>query len=97
VIAVGLRELKNKLSEYVRRVREGEEVLVTDRGEVVAELRPPSRSVESPAYPGLTRLIQQGKARMGAPNSADLYPRLKALLPEGSSLRLLSDERAEDR
>jgi len=37
--AVGLRELKNRPSEYVRQVRKGEGVLVTDRGEVVASLR----------------------------------------------------------
>ena len=36
---VGIRELKNRLSEYVRLVRSGEVVMVTDRGEVVAELR----------------------------------------------------------
>jgi len=32
---VGIRELKDHLSEYLRRVRGGESVLVTDRGEVV--------------------------------------------------------------
>ncbi len=39
--AVGLKILKNKLSEYVRLAAEGETVLVTDRGKVVAELVPP--------------------------------------------------------
>lgn len=41
--SVGLRELKNRLSEYVREVRSGEAVLVTDRGEVVAELIAPGQ------------------------------------------------------
>ncbi len=36
---VGIRELKNELSRYIRLVKEGETVLVTDRGTVVAELR----------------------------------------------------------
>jgi len=39
--AVGLKTLKNKLSEYVRLVAGGETVLVTDRDRVVAELVPP--------------------------------------------------------
>ena len=39
--AVGLKILKNKLSEYVRLVAGGETVLVTDRDRVVAELIPP--------------------------------------------------------
>jgi len=37
---VGIRELKNNLSRYVRLVKTGETVLVTDRDTVVAELRP---------------------------------------------------------
>jgi len=40
--AVGLKVLKNKLSEYVRLAAAGETVLVTDRDRVVAELVPPS-------------------------------------------------------
>ncbi len=39
--AVGLKVLKNKLSEYVRLAANGETVLVTDRDRVVAELVPP--------------------------------------------------------
>jgi prevent-host-death family protein len=39
--SVGLKTLKNKLSEYVRLVAAGETVLVTDRDVVVAELIPP--------------------------------------------------------
>lgn len=39
--AVGLKILKNKLSEYVRLAAQGETVLVTDRDRVVAELVPP--------------------------------------------------------
>jgi antitoxin (DNA-binding transcriptional repressor) of toxin-antitoxin stability system len=39
--SVGLKVLKNKLSEYVRLVASGETVLVTDRDRVVAELIPP--------------------------------------------------------
>ncbi len=38
---VGLKVLKNRLSEYIRVVSGGEVVLVTDRDRVVAELRPP--------------------------------------------------------
>jgi antitoxin (DNA-binding transcriptional repressor) of toxin-antitoxin stability system len=40
--SVGLKILKNKLSEYVRLAASGETVLVTDRDRVVAEIGPPS-------------------------------------------------------
>lgn len=39
--AVGLKILKNKLSEYIRLAASGETVLVTDRDAVVAEIGPP--------------------------------------------------------
>ena len=41
---VGLKILKNRLSEYIRLVVAGETILVTDRDRVVAELRPPTVS-----------------------------------------------------
>ena len=40
---VGLKTLKNKLSEYVRAAAAGETVVITDRGRPVAEINPPSR------------------------------------------------------
>jgi prevent-host-death family protein len=38
--AVGIKDLKAKLSEYVGEARRGERILVTERGEPVAELVP---------------------------------------------------------
>lgn len=46
--SVGLKVLKNKLSQYVRLAAGGETVLVTDRDRVVAEIVPP-RGGRSPA------------------------------------------------
>ena len=43
--SVGIKVLKNKLSEYVRLAAAGETVLVTDRDKVVAELVPPRPGV----------------------------------------------------
>jgi antitoxin (DNA-binding transcriptional repressor) of toxin-antitoxin stability system len=40
--SVGLKTLKNKLSEYVRLAAGGETVRITDRDRVVAEIGPPS-------------------------------------------------------
>ena len=48
---VGLKTLKNKLSEYVRAAAGGETILVTDRSRVVAELAPP-RSGKNPPGAG---------------------------------------------
>lgn len=40
--AVGIKALKNDLSHYLRLVKEGELIFITDRNEIVAELRQPS-------------------------------------------------------
>ena len=90
---VGIRELKNRLSEHLRMVREGEEILVTDRGRVVAELRQPTGMPGTSAHPELARHARAGRARIGAPNRPGLYPTLKPLLPPGAAKRLLDEER----
>lgn len=45
--SVGIKVLKNKLSEYVRLAAAGETILITDRDQVVAELTEP-RAERSP-------------------------------------------------
>jgi prevent-host-death family protein len=43
MISVGIKELKEKLSGYVNKVRHGEEIVVTDRGKEIALVIPISR------------------------------------------------------
>ena len=45
---VGLKTLKNKLSEYVRAAAAGETIMVTDRGRAVAEINPLRSDVSVP-------------------------------------------------
>jgi prevent-host-death family protein len=94
---VGIRELKNRLSEYIRLVREGEVVMVTDRGEVVAELRPPVPVAEwAQKYPGLVEMARRGLVRLPSkPHRPGLYPRLPAVTPPGTAARLLDEERGD--
>jgi prevent-host-death family protein len=74
---VGVRDLKNRLSEYLRRVRSGESVLVTDRGQIVAELTPPGQgTVDGDVPPALLALARQGLATVGASGNASVYPAL---------------------
>jgi antitoxin (DNA-binding transcriptional repressor) of toxin-antitoxin stability system len=91
---VGVRELKNRLSEYLRDVRGGDAVLVTDRGEVIAEIGAPGHGVTDPAVPaGLAALARRGLATLGTPGDAKLYrafPRRRRRL---LAARLLDAER----
>ena len=94
VKTVGLRELKNRLSRYIRHVRAGHAVVVTDRGHVVAELRPPGElPLGSQVDPALVQLANRDLLIVGAQNGADVYPRLRPLLRSTSAQQLLDADR----
>lgn len=94
---VGLRELKNQLSDYVRRVRAGETILVTDRGEVVAEIKPPGRTETDSSLPvGLLEMARKGLVRLGGKNDPSVYRRMPALM-SAEEIRALLDEERGDR
>jgi prevent-host-death family protein len=63
---VGVRELRQNLSVYLRRVRRGEALLVTERGQPVAALQP---------LPAIFQLEERGiPLRRGLGNLAELPP-----------------------
>lgn len=57
VETVGVAELRQNLSRYLRRVQQGERLLVTDHNRPVAELGPPPSTGRA-----LDRLIAEGLA-----------------------------------
>lgn len=73
MIAISVKKLKARLSEYLRLVKRGEVVLVTDRDEVIAELRParrqavPADSLEE----ALDRLAAAGSVTRAAVSKGD--------------------------
>ena len=91
--AVGLKILKNRLSEYVRLAAGGETVLVTDRDRVVAEIVPP-RSGRSPllADAMLAEAVREGLITPAAIPPGDPPPR-KPIVP----FEDLMDELQRDR
>ncbi len=96
--AVGIKALKAKLSEYVRLVKSGETILVTERDEVVAELRPPVH--QRPAVGTLDDLLQQladrGEATLASQEIRG-WPGLRPVVQaeDGTSQRLLDELRRD--
>lgn len=94
--AVGLRVLKNRLSEYVRLAASGETVLVTDRERVVAELVPP-REGRAPllADAVLAETVRKGwlSPALGAADPS--VPR-RPLMTLGRLLAELDEDRADE-
>jgi len=93
--SVGLKILKNKLSEYVRLASSGETILVTDRGLVVAELVPP-RGERSPILrdPQLADAVRKGWLSPPAIVSEEPPPR-RPVAPLSEILSGLDSDRAE--
>ena len=56
---VGIRELKNNLSQYLDKVKQGENLAVTDRGKIIAYILPAEKS---PSHDELIRMVREEKA-----------------------------------
>lgn len=70
---VGVRELKNGLSRYLKRVQGGEEIIVTERGRSVARIVPAKATNLTRA---LGPLLREGAVRWsgGKPRGASRRP-----------------------
>lgn len=99
MVSVGIRELKNNLSRYLRRVQAGERVLITDRGRTVAELRAPEPEgdIDQPHMATYNRLVREGVLRPGRGGDpfAKWPPKGMIRLPPGTAQRLIDEDRDE--
>lgn len=87
---VGVAELRQNLSVYLRRVRKGETLVVTDRNRPVAVLGPAPASASD-----LDRLIAAG--RVSAPTRSELPEPLEMDVDDSCGLsRALAELRDED-
>lgn len=85
---VGIKVLKNKLSEYVKLAAAGETILVTDRDVVVAELVPPREARGAWTTDAkLAELVRRGSITPPIDSASPLPPRD----PRASLADLLSD------
>lgn len=89
---VGARELKTRLGTYLRRVREGRTLLVTDRGEPVAELRPIQAHAGVPAL--LLKLSSKGSITLPVRKSMTAF---RPIQSRGGTLADAVHEDREDR
>lgn len=92
-MTVGIRELKNNLSEYVRAVQRGKSIAVTSHGRVVAELVPPQVRKNKGKKQLLTkweRLVAAGAVHPAVEDGDPFEGEtLEALLAPGEGLAIL--------
>ena len=84
--SVGIRELKDHLSRYLDRVREGEDIVVTDRGHPVARLTSVDASTDR-----LAGLIASG--RVQAPTATSRRRPRRRIAAQGAVSDLVAEQR----
>ena len=91
----GIRELKDNLSRYIRRVEAGQRIAVTAHGRVVAELVPPATATRKSAGSRWDELIAAGilhpPVETGDP--FEDWPDIR--LPPGTAAELIDADRGE--
>ena len=95
LMTAGIRELKNDLSHYVRQVKKGKRIAITEHGRVVAELVPPQtrKANRTSRY---DELVAKGII-IPAKKSGPIPPLgIKNPLPPGTALAELEESRNED-
>jgi antitoxin (DNA-binding transcriptional repressor) of toxin-antitoxin stability system len=96
---VGIKQLRARLSEYVRLAKAGETVLVTEGDEVVAELRPVRRQTlaAGPLDDVLEALAASGEISRAAQPKGHWSWRSEGLGLAPGAAQALLDELREDR
>ena len=93
---VGIKAFSQAVSAYVRKAKLGVQVLLSDRGKIVAVLKEPGEDDEDTIdiHPALRDLVQDGKLHLGSQKSVS-FPRGKPVCSEVDSFDLLDELRGE--
>lgn len=94
VISTGIRDLKNNLSRYIRRIEAGERIAITAHGRVVAELAPPGTSTKNNVS-RFDALVASGIIRppLETGDPTEDWPDIR--LPAGTAVELIDADRGE--
>jgi prevent-host-death family protein len=93
-VETGIRELRNNLSRYIRRVEAGGRISVTAHGRVVAEIVPPAS--KSAGQGRFEELVASGLIRpaLEAGDPLEDWPDIR--LPAGTAAALIDEDRGEE-
>jgi prevent-host-death family protein len=95
VTSTGIRELKDNLSRYIRRIEAGERIAITAHGRVVAELVPPGAKSKASGPNHFDELIAAGVIRppLEVGDPTEDWPDVR--LPRGTAAELIDADRGE--
>lgn len=93
--SAGIRELRDNLSRYIRRIERGERIAITAHGRVVAELVSPGTKEKADAPSRFDELVASGaiRAPLEAGDPTEEWPDIR--LPKGTAVALIDADRGE--
>jgi prevent-host-death family protein len=91
----GIRELKNNLSRYIRRIEAGERISVTAHGRVVAELLPPGHMARTSPGSRWNELIAAGILHPPVESGDPFEDWPDIRLPTGTAAKLIDIDRGD--
>lgn len=94
IMETGIRELKDNLSRYIRRIEAGEHIVVTAHGRIVAELVPPD-SARRGRISQFDQLIASGLITPPGETGDPLEDCPEIRLPPGTGASLIDSDRGE--
>jgi antitoxin (DNA-binding transcriptional repressor) of toxin-antitoxin stability system len=95
VASTGIRQLKDNLSRYIRRIESGERIAITAHGRVVAELVPPGMAAKKREPTRFEELVAAGVIRppLEPGDPTEDWPDIR--LPRGTAAELIDADRGE--
>jgi prevent-host-death family protein len=93
--STGIRELKDNLSRYIRRIEAGERIAITVHGRVVAELVPPGIAGRGRGPSRFAEQVAAGVIRppLESGDPTEDWPDIR--LPPGTAMKLIDADRGE--
>jgi antitoxin (DNA-binding transcriptional repressor) of toxin-antitoxin stability system len=98
MISAGIRQVKDNLSRYIRRIEAGERIQITAHGRVVAALVPPreiSRTGSSGRPDRLNDLVAEGMVRAPVEQGDPLEDWPVFRLAPGTAAELIDSDRGD--
>ena len=94
IVTTGIRELKDNLSRYIRRIEAGERIAITAHGRVVAELVPPGAKTTGTSS-RFDELVAAGVIRppLETGDPTEDWPDIR--LPAGTAAELIDADRGK--
>ncbi len=95
MISTGIRDLKDNVSRYIRRIEAGERIAITARGRVVAELVPPGTATRKSPGSRWEALIAAGSLHPPVETGDPFEDWPDTRLPPGTAAELIDADRGE--